>query len=862
MHADPVGNFGIDAKPAGKTVSRHDGRKNVENPLIAGVTVQKKNHKQDAYATIGLGAAAAIVVWAVYYPADATGVELGSALGMTCTLMMWVLAMIWWVRFKPTIESRDASWWVDVSSLALAAWVLLAAWVTGGIFSASMPTVGGDLRSATNEAWWWIAAAGYFVVMRRLMFDASRVRVVFGLLLGVGVLLSVHTLHQSFVSLPETMHEYVRDPEAALSSIGLNAPPGSAARMIYENRLRDGGPTATFALANSVAGPLAMIATLSGGCLMCLLRSLRRRVNKAESAKDTPPPSHGVFLTVILFAIFCLMMVALLMTGSRSGVLSIVVVAFGFAISSMWRRAGRSLRVSLACLLGMSVLVLLVWWRAGDDSWAGGFAAGARATLELRVQYWQSTLAMVIDYPWFGAGPGNFQLVYQFYRDVRAHEMIAEPHNFMMETLACGGLIAAVLLTICAVAGYRVYRRELRGIAPGDDEPEIEFVAHSEPKGPSTVHPGDARSLAKIAVAVGAFVGLLTVWYYGISSGELPDFEAHLYAVPVAMITMAVWWIADSAARPILSGFQLRRIAGASATCGLIHLCFSGGWTIPGVSIILIWLAGIATSTPNVGLASNATASQVSASPRPIAMTRLRNAKLAVLATGCVLIFVMVRFSLRPVQRTRAAMSLAATQLKTHRISAAEATLGTVIQDDPHATDAAIWLADMANRKVIRAFTSSATIESDLSQQTHDAFALAIVRAGNNPPMIRTIGELLLQRYQVGGRIEDLAQAEKLIAKAVELSPTHETMIAQQSEIVRELTARGVPVDGMSAAQLSQRAMMLAGSGGVITRDLNLQLIMPARQIGLAASETPLRIAAGELLRTQPDGPQSGNRAK
>lgn len=841
---------------------RHDERKNHRTRQDLGIMVRKQDRRQEAYGMIGLGVAAAISVWAIYYPADATGVELGSALGITCVMMMWVLAMVGWVQIEPTINSRDASWWLDVSALGLAAWVMIAACVTGGVFSASLPDVGGDLRSATNEAWWWIAAAGFFVVVRRLMFDASRVRVVFGLLLGLGTLLAVHTLHQSFVSLPETMREYLRDPEAALASIGMNAPPGSAARMIYENRLRDGGPTATFALANSVAGPLAMMATLSGGCLLCLLRHLWRSRDHTESESRPAARSHSFVLTAMLFAGFCLMMAALLMTGSRSGLLSAVVVGLGFALSSTWKHAGRSLRFAIASSLGLSLLVLLAWWQAGSDSWVGRLAAGARATLELRLQYWQSTLAMVFDHPWFGAGPGNFQLVYQKYRDVRAHEMIAEPHNFVIETLACGGLIAAVLLAICTVAGYVVYRRELLGTASHDNEPEIEFVPRNESSGPATIAQEEGRSLAKIVVAIGAFAGLLTVWYYGISSGELPDFEAHLYAVPAAMITMAAWWLADSGAPPFMNCLQMRRIAGAAVTCGLIHLCFSGGWTIPGVSIVLIWLAGIATSTPNVALTSNSTATQISASSRPVAMSPLWRPRLVFLAMGCVLIFVMVLVSLRPVQQTQAAMALAANQLRTHRMAAAEATLVTVVQNDVHATDAAIWLAEMANRKVIRELSSSSTARSPQSQPADDAFALAVSRARNNPTTIRVIGELLLHRYQVGGRIEDLVQAEKLFAKAVKLSPTHETMIAQQSEIVRELTARGVSVDGLSATELSQRARTLGSSGGVITRDLKLQLILPARQIGLAASESALRVIAAELLEDQPDGPQSENRAK
>ena len=52
-----------------------------------------------------------------------------------------------------------------------------------------------------------------------------------------------------------------------LALAGINAPPGSSERMVFANRLMDGGPTATFALANSLAAMLLFGVVLAVGVL-------------------------------------------------------------------------------------------------------------------------------------------------------------------------------------------------------------------------------------------------------------------------------------------------------------------------------------------------------------------------------------------------------------------------------------------------------------------------------------------------------------------------------------------------------------------------------------------------------------------
>ena len=95
------------------------------------------------------------------------------------------------------------------------------------------------------------------------------------LLVVCGTGLAVHGLHQYFISLPANRAEYQQDPERILKLAGVEAPPGSAERMVFENRLFDGGPTGTFALANSLAAVLLVSVIVAVGVLRFHWRQLQ-----------------------------------------------------------------------------------------------------------------------------------------------------------------------------------------------------------------------------------------------------------------------------------------------------------------------------------------------------------------------------------------------------------------------------------------------------------------------------------------------------------------------------------------------------------------------------------------------------------
>ncbi|EMI55036.1 O-antigen ligase family protein [Rhodopirellula sallentina] len=804
------------------------------------------------------GGLCAGLVWASYYPADSTAVEQGDALGLSLGLMVWAACSVWAFGFSSVVASArvgwsSSSWWLDAAPVLLAAWVTVAGWVGTGYLTSWSPSVGGDVRAATNEVWWWVADVACFVIARRLFANHARSVVAVGVVMGAGALLASHTLHQYFISFPQTIREYESDPEGMLAKIGLDAEAGSAARMIFENRMRDGGPTGTFALANSLAGPLAISLVLAMGALIGVLAN-----RKAYDTHGDGAGSVGSLPGVMLGLLSGLLAVALFTTGSRSGVLSVVVVGGVGALVWLMRRklfrrsestgaeivnepatqspgAGKgNFRVWSGVLAVLSIAAFGILWRFGHGILGGEWVSQAPATIQLRLQYWRSTLAMAADYPVFAARPGNFQIVYQKYRDILAHELIAEPHNFFFETLACGGWGAAGLLVVWIGVSIRATWKGVNAEA-------------QHPEGARRVSMGSIRS-SVIAAALGAFVSFVGVWYHGIVAGDLPDFDAHLIAVPIAVSVLAVWLVSVAGTGIVLTPMQCRMVASASVATGMLHLCFSGGWTVPGVSMFLLTLAAIATSPADERSTDEEDGS-----------TSLLSSRMVVSGLLLGLALVCYWFSYRPVSRSEQAIVQANMLASTNRRPAASAMLRDALSIDPLNADAAMWLAGLDNQALLVSMGRGQT-ESRSRRIADESIREAVRRSGNDPTRLRAVSELMLQRYQVGGNRADIVEAAELLSRARELSPTHESITAQYAEVLRELERLGVDgadgvdssdgadIGGESAAEMADRAEMLAESGGVITRVLRLQRILPARVIGAPAVGQPVRAPADEVL--------------
>jgi len=143
-----------------------------------------------------------------------------------------------------------------------------------------------------------------------------------------------------------------------------------------------------------------------------------------------------------------LTLVAILISGSRNGLIAALLqlVAFIISFSYFIRRSFAISGISLAILV---TLVTLAW------TW---FDASRRLTLssltsDLRIEIWQVALSLIQEKPLFGWGLGSFKFLYPLRSTTL--ENFAHAHNFWL----CLGVEAGILVTIglTALVGYICY---------------------------------------------------------------------------------------------------------------------------------------------------------------------------------------------------------------------------------------------------------------------------------------------------------------------------------------------------------------------------------------------------------------------
>lgn len=744
-------------------------------------------------ATAAMALVAGTVVYVVCHPSDSVAVEQGDALWFAALSLLCLVA----TQLMNRRSASDSTFGGETRLLQMfnavvgaAPWVL-AAWMMLAAFAVSPP---GNLRNATNEAWLWISMAALFTAARRLSPRTAFCAAMLALIIACSTGLASYGLYQQFIILPNNQQAYVDDPEAVLRTAGVEAPAGSTERMIFRDRLFDGGPTATFALANSFAGVLLVGVVLSFGLLKTRWFEVGWAVRVA-------------WLASFLVAGSCL-----LATRSRSALLASAVGVLLAAIigSADARLRGRTLRImasALALLLaGLGAALTLF----GDPEWF----QQAPASVAFRLRYWRSTLALAWERPLFGAGPGNFQSIYERYRLPSMHEQIAEPHNFVLETLASGGWPAAIILLLAFVAGGLLLR--IRG-------------PRHEPAG-ETDQTASAATGQVVPVVGGALVSLLFVFTLGLLTGTLPDFDAYLIAIPIALLVGAAtvpraWQGMGSDRSPAI----------AALLALLLHLSASGGWTVPGVGLWAWLLAALAIGPPTVGAGEQ----------RPLPSSGLAWlsgnergwSQLFQLALAVLLLIGLYLMSLRPVEKKRLAILRAEIDQRAGRRNASEAHLLEALDADPWSADAALWLADTYRWNLVR---------GSGSRQDREAWESAVQeakrRAGDDPATFRLLGGMQLHLYQRYGALRDLRAADETLSAAAHWSPSHQWLAAQAAVVANALGEREKQL------RYASRARHLADLGNYVARDLDRQLVFEAKRLGESVRDQPSRVPASRVL--------------
>lgn len=808
----------------------------------------------------GLAIFSALAVWAIHHPGDSTDVAAGQTLGWFSVVLIGmgvVVAFVAWDGWARqgneqhlAPESDWRRWWIhplalDALVLGIAGTMTVSVWTNWGDHgrvTLGDKTVGGDQRAALNSVWFWWVGAAWVVTLRlvlRRYVGAHWTRVashLIRLVMVAGVFLTVSTLHQDKISLPKTRAVYEADPDGELLRLGLDAPPNSAARMVFENRLYDGGPTATFALTNTLAGWLAITAVLAGLML---------------SESKHWPTRVACLIAVILS------LVAVHATDSRAAMLAIACTG---AAALAWDRVPR-LRHWSGTTLGMSTMIALpigaflagILVLSGDRNWR----EDVPASLGFRMDYWASTLKMVADRPWLGIASGNFKTAYPRYRSDWAHEEIADPHHFWFETLALGGWLAGSLLLVLMIVFA------LQAIAAWSVEPRKHAQEPGLGDGTSPFH----DQALGWAVSGGALLGWVLVWWNGIRSGAVPDFQATQFAFPAAVVVaMGLWrwpiaWTRECVMRMTLAGLG----------CLLVHLSFSGGMTVPGLSLVAWTFMAIASTVPT-DRRDTPVQESVSSPSRVGGFVQPRFVSLG-LATAFIVMGITVYQSvLIPVWARQEAMSeariMAQGAMTSRRMRLVFNELDRAEKADPLAWEPAHWRADFWSRISLASESNPGSQALEAERRWGDALERARQKSLGNPVALARLLEQPLRRYAHDGNTAGLDQACEILSEALAMHPTQQTWVAQMALLVQEQEREGLPMPGSLQRSLvswlpnknadgerwskilARRAVELGDSGGVMTRQLWLQWLTPVGASAPSGENEQLRadVAMAEIL--------------
>jgi O-antigen ligase len=173
--------------------------------------------------------------------------------------------------------------------------------------------------------------------------------------------------------------------------------------------------------------------------------------------------------TVALLGAHTLLLLALVLTGSRTGIL-------GTALLALWglsdRRLPRHARVTLG---GSPVLFALVWFVMAAWAHATGHVFGAEGHVAVggagdisssRFAIWSNTLAMIAREPWIGVGFGEFNIAWTLSAfPARPTAFFDHSHNLPLQLLVelgipLGTLVIVLLLVALVQAGHRAWTCE------------------------------------------------------------------------------------------------------------------------------------------------------------------------------------------------------------------------------------------------------------------------------------------------------------------------------------------------------------------------------------------------------------------
>ncbi|MEO2031535.1 MAG: O-antigen ligase family protein [Planctomycetaceae bacterium] len=426
--------------------------------------------------------------------------------------------------------------------------------------------VSGDRRAALNLAFAWTGIAACGCLCRITTHDPATRRTVVNLIAGLAVGLAMFGIWQSQVFYETEAKTYLRqikvletgtNPSEILrvrrEFLSNGIPLDGPGRNLLENRLLNSTePFGPFALANTLAGVLAVGLVLLSGGLISEWRSDHCRWDRV-----------GLTLVATVIVAWCLMLTKsrTAWVGTAVGIAVMLVTQGREADPS--RSIFRTLTGAFAAI-GIPVGLLVV----------AGVLCGvvdlqvlleSSRSLQFRFFYWAGAAEVISEQPLFGAGPGNFRQLYLAHKPVQSSESIMDPHNFLLDAWCFAG-VAGFIGMLLLVAGV------IFSIRPATDT--------DADRGNT---PG-RRAAASLAFGLLGCVSLHFGWLW--FSGVILGPQHAMTAAAIVLAGGSAWAMSRIRSHP--------SAAAAACLTLLVHLLGAGGLQVTTLWFLVVALAAIA----------------------------------------------------------------------------------------------------------------------------------------------------------------------------------------------------------------------------------------------------------------------------
>lgn len=222
-----------------------------------------------------------------------------------------------------------------------------------------------------------------------------------------------------------------------------------------------------------------------------------------------------------------LMGIALLLSGSRGGLVALLAEVFLMVIITTQNRSKGQIALKGILAVGLIAIVIAGTILIGGESSLTRIAESAASDniSSNRIQIWSVTLNVITANLPFGAGLGAFGMAYTPFDNLNGMGRVEQAHNDYLEVLANAGIVGLIIGILFLFLFFRTALRNIK-----------------------------TQNLYRRGVAVGAFAGCFAILVHSVF-----DFVLHITAISLMFLTLLTMLIVSGRANTDDEEFFVRR---------------------------------------------------------------------------------------------------------------------------------------------------------------------------------------------------------------------------------------------------------------------------------------------------------------